>query len=282
MQAQRYQHIYLSPHLDDVVLSCGGEIHAQARAGERALVVTFFAASPQDDELTPFARELKARWGHAPDPVVLRRAEDLAALQVVGADACHLPYADCVYRHDSSTGEAYYPDEASIFGAIHRAEAEWDRDLLAAFRKVVGDLAGATVYAPLGAGHHVDHLLVRRVAFALLLGGEEVLFYEDYPYADRPEVVQDALQALPGECWSRERRTLHEENLRAKTDAVACYASQINTFWKDAQGRADLEAMRRALLAYVRVGSRNGYAERLWRLAPACVAGLRALSDPSH
>ncbi|MBN1399761.1 MAG: PIG-L family deacetylase [Anaerolineae bacterium] len=282
MQARRHQHIYLSPHLDDVVLSCGGALHAQTRAGERALVATFFAASPQDDEATAFARELKARWGSGPDPVALRRAEDLAALRVLAVDGLHLPYADCVYRHDPSTGEAYYPDEPSIFGAIHRAESGWDRDLTAAFLDAVGDLSGATIYAPLGAGHHVDHLLVQRVGFALLLEGQRVLFYEDYPYADSPEVLRAALQILPGECWSRERRGLREENLQAKIDAVACYASQINTFWKDAQGRADLAAMRCALRAYARVDSRDGYAERLWRLAPGCAAELRSSSDPSH
>jgi LmbE family N-acetylglucosaminyl deacetylase len=282
MQTRGYQHVYLSPHLDDVVLSCGGVIHAQARAGEGALVVTFFAASPEDDELTPFARELKLRWGDAPDPVGLRRAEDLAALRSVGAEGLHLPYADCVYRYDPTTRQAYYPDEGAIFGAIHPAEGGWDRDLLAAFRDAVGDLAGATIYAPLGAGHHVDHLLVRRVGFALLLEGQQVLFYEDYPYADRSEVVHAALQALPGECWSRERRALAEEDVRAKVRAVSCYASQLNTFWRDAQGRADVRAMETALRAYASADGQGGYAERFWRLAPVCAATLRSSSDSCH
>ena len=38
------KHVYLSPHLDDAVLSCGGAIHRAGAAGEAVLVITVFAA----------------------------------------------------------------------------------------------------------------------------------------------------------------------------------------------------------------------------------------------
>ena len=54
-----YPHVYLSPHLDDAVLSCGGLIHRQVVAGQRPLVVTIFAGTPPVDvELSDFARFL--------------------------------------------------------------------------------------------------------------------------------------------------------------------------------------------------------------------------------
>jgi hypothetical protein len=49
-------------------------------AGEPVLVVNVFAGIPDYSRLSPFARELHARWGDAPDPVAARRAEDEAVL----------------------------------------------------------------------------------------------------------------------------------------------------------------------------------------------------------
>jgi LmbE family N-acetylglucosaminyl deacetylase len=265
MDAQGPQHVYLSPHLDDVVLSCGGTIYRQVRAGERVLVVTFFAGSPEDDSLTAFARELKARWGGAEDPVAVRRREDLAALAVLGAEGLHLPFLDCVYRQDPRTGEALYPQEESIFGEVHPAEAGWHRELLAALEARLGSLDGAKMYAPLTVGHHVDHILVQRLAFALLRRGAQVLFYEDYPYAGDTQAVEAVLRTWPELCWSSETLFFSEEALRAKQEAIARHASQISTFW------ANLEDMRRAVRAQaLRVGG-AGYAERFWWIRSGCL-----------
>ena len=39
----RYHAIYLAPHLDDAVLSCGGQIFERTARGENVLVVTVMA-----------------------------------------------------------------------------------------------------------------------------------------------------------------------------------------------------------------------------------------------
>lgn len=265
MSSPSYAHVYLSPHLDDAVLSCGGSIHRQALRGDRVLVVCFFAGSPADDSLTRFARELKERWGAEGDPLAARRAEDLAALRILGADGLHLGFLDCVYRQ-SELGEVLYPTEEHIFGLVHPAEVRLHRELLSAFVARVEDLAGPTLYAPLAAGHHVDHILVRRAAFSLLGQGRRVLFYPDYPYASDPQAIDAALQSWPAGCWSRESVRFGEEALRTKADAVACYASQISTFW------AGPQEMRRALRAQALGAGEHTYAEDYWRISPDCLS----------
>jgi LmbE family N-acetylglucosaminyl deacetylase len=265
MTNRPYTHIYLSPHLDDAVLSCGGAIYTQARAGARVLVVTFFAASPVHDEITPFTRELKARWGGDTDPVAVRRGEDLAALGVLGAEGLHLPFADCVYRTDPCLGTALYPDRDAIFADVHPAEARFPRALLAALDERVSTLDQADVYAPLTVGHHVDHLLVQRVALLLLRRGLRVRFYEDYPYAGDAAAVRSVLDGWREECGQAEAVKLDEDALRAKGDAVACHASQISTFW------GSLDEMRQALRAQALAVGGAHYAEHYWRVAPDCL-----------
>src|SRR5437879_456564 len=78
----RFRHVFLSPHYDDVVYSCGGTLGVLARGGERPLVVTVFAGEPvPGTHLTEAALAKHRRMGMA-DPqevqsaIALRRRED--------------------------------------------------------------------------------------------------------------------------------------------------------------------------------------------------------------
>lgn len=278
MQGSAHSHVYLSPHLDDAVFSCGGTIYSQARRGEDVLVATVFAGSPPDHDLTPFTRELWERWGGADDPAAARRAEDRAALDALGAGALHLPYLDCVYRQHPATGEALYPTVEDIFAEIHPAEAALVDALYDDLRDRLGPDRPLRLCAPLGAGHHVDHQIVRRVAMLFLADGAEVALYEDWPYAGDAETVARALDE-GARCWRRERtpfvrqrtpfvreRTpfvhrvspLSEEALAAKIDAAARYVSQISTFWPN------IEAMDRAVREQALRTGGTGPGEGFW------------------
>ena len=274
MSCRAYEHIYLSPHLDDAVLSCGGTIHTQAHAGDRILVVTFFAGSPPDDSLTLFALELKQRWQSEGDPGAARRQEDRQATRTLGADALSLGFLDCVYRQSAQgevqkqsrpKPEVLYPTEESIFGEVHSLESGWDAVLLEALQQRLGVLDGSRIYAPLAAGHHVDHLLIRRVGIRLLGLGARVWFYEDYPYSDDGTTIRAAKSPWPESCWRSRQIALDRPALAAKGDAVACYRSQISTFW------SSLEEMRRALVASAQVDGTPSYVESLWELSTDCL-----------
>lgn len=248
-----YTHIYLSPHLDDAAFSCGGRIWQQAQAGERVLVVTFFGgAPPPAAPLSPFAQSLHVRWGHPADAALRRQEEDRAALAVLGAQALHWPYTDCIYRR-TPDGDFPYASEASLWGAIHPA----DENLVAELARRIAALPlgqGTTLYAPLAVGRHVDHQIARRAAQD---SGHLPVYYEDYPYAARDPLAVQA--ALEGEHWQTEVVLLSEEALRAKIAAIACYRSQISTFWPST---ADMAASVRAFAEQVGNGKP---AERYWR-----------------
>ena len=90
--------LYLSPHLDDAALSCGGTIHQQVAGGDRVVVITVFAGSPRTLVSSSLIDELHARWGVGSDPPAHRRREDLAALAQLGAEPIHLAHTDSIYR----------------------------------------------------------------------------------------------------------------------------------------------------------------------------------------
>jgi LmbE family N-acetylglucosaminyl deacetylase len=80
--------VYLSPHLDDAALSCGGQIAQQTAAGLPVLIVTLMAGDPPARPLSPFAQQLHTRWQlhDAPTAVAARRAEDTAACRHLAAE----------------------------------------------------------------------------------------------------------------------------------------------------------------------------------------------------
>ncbi len=214
----------------------------------RVQVVTVFAGGP-GGKLSPFAHSLHQRWGLGTDAPSARREEDRAALALVGAEPVHWDLPDCVYR-SVADGAFLYPDEGALWGPLHPA----DRPLLEELSRRIGTLpADAALCVPLGAGGHVDHRLVRQAAERT---GRPLLYYEEYPYAEGAATVG---VALGGDSWEPEVVFLDEEALAAKVAAVACYRSQLSTFWTDG---AEMEARIRAYA--LRVGGGQP-AERYWR-----------------
>lgn len=157
----------VSPHLDDAVLSVGGLIGREADAGNRVGVVTCFTAGPPPDAV-PSDRRVFADH-------TARRAEDQRALAILGASHRWLDLQERSWR------EPPLPGPLHAFRTPHRIE---DFSELATIRDVIGDLVdrGVLVYAPLGVGHHVDHVEVALAAMTAMLETRaftQIRFYED-------------------------------------------------------------------------------------------------------
>ena len=215
-------HVYLSPHLDDAVFSCGGLIAVQEARGEPVSVLTLFAGDPSDYRITAYAAELHSRWGEAGPPVAIRRAEDRVACGRLGASVLHLPYADAVYRHDPE-GNPLYPDEPSIFANIHPSEDALVDELAAALQET--NLTVANVYCPIGLGNHVDHRLTRKAAEQCKV---PLMYYFECPYAARGDLPPQDLGEPHGE---RTIQVLSEEAIASWSYASTEYRTQLSTFW---------------------------------------------------
>jgi LmbE family N-acetylglucosaminyl deacetylase len=245
-------HIYLSPHLDDAVFSCGGMIHQQTQARERVIVITICAGGPPAGPFSEFAQSLHERWQTPLEAVAVRRAEDLAALELLGAEGIHLSTPDCIYRVESS-GQHLYASEESLFGDLHLSELNLVRRTADQIARLARTFPRPRLYAPLGMGHHVDHQLTHQ---AVELAGRAYAYFEDYPYVERGQ--SDTRTVLAAKLIP-ELVYLTPADIAAKVQAIAAYASQLSSFWED---EATMEA---AIHDFAdRVGEGRP-AERLWR-----------------
>ena len=164
------------------MFSAGGTLAALAAAGWRVRVVTCFTASVADP--SPFALSTQLDKGLAADVdyMALRRAEDAAAVALLGAEPVHLPLPEAPHRGYTSA-----PD---LFAGRH-ADDDVAGPLADALAPHVSD--ADLVLAPQAIGDHVDHRVVVDVVAALR---PDALFWRDAPYVlRRPDA--SAWQGVP-------------------------------------------------------------------------------------
>jgi LmbE family N-acetylglucosaminyl deacetylase len=240
---RRYRHIYLSPHFDDVVLSCGGSIGLQTACGLQVLVITACGGIPtQQDQYNPLAQQTHQKMGLPNDPqkvVEIRRREDAAAVSALGADYLWLDLPDAIYRGDP----AFYQNDEALFGEVAPGDFPLEERLAIVLQEVLQRAPTATLYAPLGIGHHVDHQLCCSAAYRLAHPGANVKFYEDYPYVS----TSGTLDRRRRELGSVLEPELVEVSgaLRLKEDAIATYTSQVRQLF------GGVQKMQRALEDYM-------------------------------
>lgn len=261
--------VYLAPHLDDAVLSCGGAIHRQVARGDDVLVITLLAGdAPTDRPLSDFARDQPAHRSGAPQPAALRRAEDAAALALLGAEPLHLPFLDAIYRSappgQGETPVAWlYDGLASLMDAPHPADPVTPMALAEAVAGCLDPGEAPLVYAPLAIGGHVDHRLVHAAARLLAGEGRCLAFYEDYPYAEKAGAVDAAVAATGWQNLTLEIVALEPEDVAAKVAALAYYRSQLAVLF------GETEAMPSRVWSFAATRSAGArLAERIWGCSP--------------
>lgn len=208
--------IYLSPHLDDAVLSAGGLIYEQTKAGTPVEIWTFMCGYAPEEAVSPFAEAIHQQWGFssAEETTRSRRAEDQNAAAVVGAHVVHFDLLDCIYRRRAN-GEWLY-------SAIAVPPAPEDTGI----PQQIADAVSArlqpddVLVAQLAVGSHVDHVLVRQAAELL---GRPLLYDIDVPYIFyRPGEFAPKSAGM-----SESTYFITETGLRAWQEAILAYKSQL-------------------------------------------------------
>jgi LmbE family N-acetylglucosaminyl deacetylase len=208
--------IYLSPHLDDAVLSAGGLIYEQTKAGIPVEIWTFMCGDPQETECSPLAQLLHAQWGFssAEETVRGRRIEDKTAGAIVGAGVVHFDFLDCIYRRGKN-GEWLY-SEISI------PPFEDDAQIPSQIAEVISTRLKPddVLVCQLSVGSHVDHVLVRQAAELLVY---PLIFDIDIPY-----LFYNPQDLEPKSAGMKESvHSITEAGLKSWQEAILAYKSQL-------------------------------------------------------
>ena len=258
-------HVFVSPHPDDVALSCGGLIASLRASGESVTIVTVHGGAGSEPALTPYQVDAlgfdDGRPIPTPDEAMgFRRAEDEAFGRYVGATMVQLLRPDGVFRG--------YSDNAMLSGTL----LPEDPPPVEALRRALAAAAPDRLYLPLAIGGHVDHQQTRRAGIALLAEAgspyrDRTWFFEDFPYAFRygferlDQLPADALAQLPGRLEPEYFDVTHW--LERKLAALQSYPSQLGPLFRTHEHMVEIFTHRAELVG--RLGG-VGPAERYWRL----------------
>jgi len=214
--------IYLSPHLDDAVLSCGGLIREQTLSSTQVEIWTICSGDSPDGSLSPFANLQHTQWGAGADASTIRRAEDITACRIISARHRHLPFLDCIYRK-STDGNWLYPSEESIFGQLAVEDAAMIYTLQTFLATILKH--DDVMVIPLTIGNHVDHQLVRKAVEGL---GRPLLYYSDVPYVIKhPEKVIEATYNFDSQLYN-----FPLLSLASWQKSIQAYRSQLDVLFK--------------------------------------------------
>ncbi len=204
----------MSPHLDDLALSCGSFLAAHPSSS----LATVFAGGPGRVDPLPSWDITCGAFQPGDDVVGIRRHEDLRAAEILGAATRHLAHWDGQYR---TSGHGYTGPESDAL--VQQIAADVD--------VMVQQLDVDAWLIPLGI-LHPDH---RTAALACLEVASvrrdvEWLVYEELPYATAfPEQRDEAVSRLHGRGF-----TVHPgadagtpRNEEAKRRAVDAYRTQL-------------------------------------------------------
>jgi LmbE family N-acetylglucosaminyl deacetylase len=229
--------LFLSPHLDDAVLSCGALIKAAAGTREVTVATVFTEGAP-----APHTRAAKSfvRRCSAIDAGSLfedRRAEDFKVLNQLGVRSLHLGEADALFRlrqkpkvgssvWDRLAPELLYRYPTYRYDIARGRIAKGDGTIIARLHAAIGELlrqtAAELLFCPAGVGRHVDHLIARIIGEKF---PEHVVFYSDFPYdqAFQPDTAFLDRNGLSTCRWNRNITAKHKLIWEYETQAGALF-----------------------------------------------------------
>jgi LmbE family N-acetylglucosaminyl deacetylase len=230
--------VFLSPHLDDAVLSCGALMRVVSGRCPLTVATVFTEAAPAPH--TRAARSFLAQCSASSACSLFsdRRTEDREVLDRLGAAHRHLGFADALFRR--RVGGAGLPTRVigSVLpevlhryptyrfdiarGRLARGDRELATEIQVRVAQLLIDTSASLLFCPVGVGRHVDHLLVRSIGprFA-----PSVIYYADFPYSLRAAADPGFVKAQGLTPWT------WDGGIREKDELIRGYRTQVDALF---------------------------------------------------
>ena len=220
--------VFLGPHFDDCVLSCGELIDKFADQGDDVCAITFFTGYPDEKDLSEAAKQFHSNCFLDHKSMDFRSNEDITALNWLNCKHKHLGYYECLYRKNDKD-EFLYPNLKEIYHLEHK-DKELIKDISKRIEVEVAD--ADVIFAPMGLGLHADHIILHRAAvMALKKIKKPIYFYEEVPY------VCYYYKSRKKSNWGKNMESslikVSDKNWQRKLNAIKFYRSQLHILWRN-------------------------------------------------
>ncbi len=186
--------IFISPHLDDAILSSGSLIYYLSQRGVRAKVINVFTKA-SSKPYTRFADSLmrSSHCDDATDYFYKRKIEDRSVFDHLKIKTSNLDFTDAAWRKRNKNNliqrliVKFYPGSLHLYptgnkidkGRILAEDALMIKKINEQISQKITDKKNTLIFCPLAIGKHVDHIITREVC---LKNFPRIIFWSDFPY----------------------------------------------------------------------------------------------------
>lgn len=219
--------VFISPHLDDAILSAGGLItYLSSKTPVKIITVFTRGSSPCSTLAADYIAACGYKWSE--DLFARRRQEDKLVLKKFNLKPIHLNFVDAAWRKTTlgPLNIFHYP-QSVLTNKISWLEIMLSQQI---YHQLRPNLA-CQIFAPIGIGTHIDHLIVRGICAKHF---PQTIYWADFPYALKQKADLEFIQSqqLQTEFWPLSRYAkLKKYNL------IKLYQSQI----KPVFGKNDIQ-----------------------------------------
>jgi len=214
--------VFISPHLDDAALSCGGLISHLTTHGFSCINITVTAGIPELTIKSPLIDEVQNQWklNDSAEAVKLRKVEDNKAMRLLDCKPIHLNFLDAIYRR-SKNAHFFYQ---SIYDPIHPEEIDLAKEIAHSMMDYL--LPDDLIILPQAIGGHVDHEIVKNSAKFL---SNKRFYYLDVPYIFKTDFsILDRYSSV--EMFVH---PFNQNHIQKWIEAIQAYPSQLSSLFKD-------------------------------------------------
>lgn len=201
--------IFVSPHLDDAILSAGDLISFLSKRTEVKVVNVFTEPSPRPYTLS--AKAFLSQCGYKDADLLFndRIREDREVFLRLNIDPVYLGFVDATWRKMTNMafirrilsniipelGHVYPVFRINISdGKVSSRDAELIRDLESKLKSIGESHPKSIVFCPLALRTHVDHTIVRDACLKVFQ--DNLILWSDFPYSLKNEVSLQNLDKM--------------------------------------------------------------------------------------
>lgn len=180
---------FISPHLDDAILSAGGLISHLAKKNNIKVMTVFTSAS--SPPYTFFAKRFMNLCGYKNAQLFFkeREREDKNIFNKLNIPYCHLSFVDAGWRKKTlktnrlafflpELGHLYPTRFQILSGQPSNKDFKLINQISDRLQELITDERDI-VFCPAAIGNHIDHVIINRICRKTF---KKVIYWSDYPY----------------------------------------------------------------------------------------------------
>lgn len=236
---------FISPHLDDAILSAGGLIAHLAPKTSVTVITVFTEGSTPP--YSPFAQHCLRDAGYEDVQKYFsdRRTEDAQVCAKFGASCIHLGFTDGPWRRSdphrsvpvkktnnrllsflslfSPPSVFLYPKDIRVM-QIHPEDDALIVRISEKIGSIIKDHSASVIACPLAVGRHIDHLITRETVAGAF---SPRIYWSDFPYNanDTPDPIYLATHRLEPALWT--------DNQEEKGEGIKGYQTQMKSLFPE-------------------------------------------------